>query len=257
MIRFLFFYKKTLGKLFVFLAISCIISGCNEDNESVPASKTKTKREASSHSAGKLGQNCSETKTRTGSAALDSKQNIIPSSTVKHAASGTILPDNKNPANAIVISSNNRIRRFETYERDPFALPEELRVQHPSPREQRQTSRQFQQGYSQSDSAGNRSVYGYCISSDSKAFTDRNGQQSTTGMPRSVPPFSPEPCVAGIFDNGKDKFALVRWQQVQGIFHTGEALGNGYYVKEITAVSVYLCPEQTSSGKGILILTLK
>ena len=72
-----------------------------------------------------------------------------------------------------------------------------------------------------------------------------------------VPPYSPEPCVAGIFDNGKEKFALVRWQRVQGIFSCGEQLGNGYYVKEITANYVLLCPKQDAFESDAVKLVLR
>ena len=73
---------------------------------------------------------------------------------------------------------------------------------------------------------------------------------------QAVPPFTLAPCVAGIFDNGKEKFALVRWQQVQGVFRCGERLGNGYFVKEITANSVLLYPEQNRPGTDSVTLTL-
>ena len=72
----------------------------------------------------------------------------------------------------------------------------------------------------------------------------------------TIAPYKPDPCVAGIFDNGKEKFALVRWQQVQGVFRCGERLGNGYYVKEITANSVFLCPEENRPGTDTVTLTL-
>ena len=79
-------------------------------------------------------------------------------------------------------------------------------------------------------------------------------QNST--MHQAVPLYSPEPCIAGIFDNGKDKFVLIRWQRVQGIFRKGEALGNGYYVKKITATSVILCSEQNISDIKPINITL-
>jgi len=79
--------------------------------------------------------------------------------------------------------------------------------------------------------------------------------QNTT-MHQAVPLYSPEPCIAGIFDNGKDKFVLIRWQRVQGIFRKGEALGNGYYVKKITATSVILCSEQNISDIKPINITL-
>ena len=73
---------------------------------------------------------------------------------------------------------------------------------------------------------------------------------------QTVPPYKPDPCLAGIFDNGKEKFALVRWQKVQGVFRCGERLGNGYFVKEITANSVLLYPEQNFPGTDTFTLTL-
>jgi len=78
----------------------------------------------------------------------------------------------------------------------------------------------------------------------------------TTVQP-AVPPYSPEPSVVGIFNNGKEKFALVRWQQVKGVFRCGENLGNGYYVKEISANIVLLCPNQNRDGADSIKLTLR
>ena len=73
---------------------------------------------------------------------------------------------------------------------------------------------------------------------------------------QTVSPYTPGPCLAGIFDNGKEKFALIRWQQIQGVFRCGEYLGNGYFVKEITANSVLLYPEQNLPGTDTVTLTL-
>ena len=72
-----------------------------------------------------------------------------------------------------------------------------------------------------------------------------------------APPGSQEPCVAGIFDSGKEKLALLHWQQVQGTFRCGEPLGNGYYVKEITASTVLLYPENNNAGIKPVTLTLQ
>lgn len=74
---------------------------------------------------------------------------------------------------------------------------------------------------------------------------------------QTVPSYTPGPCVAGIFDNGKEKYALVRWHQVQGVFRCGEHLGNGYFVKGITASSVLLGPEQNRHGADTITLTLQ
>lgn len=255
--HFLHFNKKALGKLFMLLAISCIVPGCSGEKETVSVLHPGANKETASQSSGKQRQNSSESETYTSSATLVSKQIQKTETAMKHTASGTVLSENITRSNAIDTSSNNKVKRFKTAERDPFALPVEPQEQQLLSRKQQQIARQIQQGYMESTSEGNRSVYGYGILSESKLITNRNSQQSTTGSARSAPLFSSEPCVAGIFDNGKEKFALVRWQHIQGIFQTGEALGNGYYVKEITANSVCLCPEQNSSGNGILTLTLK
>ena len=65
------------------------------------------------------------------------------------------------------------------------------------------------------------------------------------------------PCITGIFDNGKEKFVLLRWQQIQGVFRCGEELGNGYYVKEITRSSVVLCPQQNPWDTKSITLPLR
>ena len=113
--------------------------------------------------------------------------------------------------------------------RDPFAMPSKLLEQNNSRQEQQIAPRQIQQTLS----------------------------PNAPPRKQTVSPYAPEPCVAGIFDNGKEKFALVRWQQIQGIFRCGENLGNGYYIKEITANSVLLCPKKDSPGKNSMTLKLK
>jgi hypothetical protein len=65
------------------------------------------------------------------------------------------------------------------------------------------------------------------------------------------------PCITGIFDNGKEKFVLLRWHQIQGVFRCGEELGNGYYVKEITRSSVVLCPQQNPWDTKSITLPLR
>lgn len=87
--------------------------------------------------------------------------------------------------------------------------------------------------------------------------TVQTSPQQKAREARSTPVISPEFCVAGIFDNGKDKYALVRGKQIQGIFRCGEQLGNGYYVKEITANSVLLAKGQTSYGTNTVKLKLQ
>jgi len=88
----------------------------------------------------------------------------------------------------------------------------------------------------------------------------RKEQKISPGQPEFTnqvePSYPPDPCIAGIFDNGKERFVLLRWQQAQGVFREKESLGNGYYVKEITVDSVLLCPEQNDSGGKAISLVM-
>ena len=76
-----------------------------------------------------------------------------------------------------------------------------------------------------------------------------------TSMRQPAPLNSLEPSVYGIFGNGAEYFALIHWQQVQGVFGSGDHLGNGYYVKEITASSVLLCPDRNRCSTNSITLT--
>ena len=69
-----------------------------------------------------------------------------------------------------------------------------------------------------------------------------------------VPSF--RPVISGIIGNGKEKFALLRWQNKQGIFRRGETLENAFYITEITDSTVSFSPLDKSYGKDSFTLTL-
>ena len=143
----------------------------------------------------------------------------------------------------VSFSHHENSEKHEMAQRNPFTLPALLQEQQGIP-------------------TYNQRITDSGVFLNSRTRTNHNNQQ-TKLAPRQnksiepvVSPYAPEPCVAGIFNNSKEKFALVRWHQVQGIFRCGVHLGNGYYVKDITANSVLLCPGQNRSGADTVRLIL-
>ena len=154
----------------------------------------------------------------------------IPKGTANKEKPGQIA-DNKTVNNNI--AENGELINSGSVMRDPFALPATLQLQKNNTNQQSPTQKQK-----------NNTVQ----MRQTQAPVQNNSTQQA--------PCPQEPCIAGVFDNGREKFALLRWQQVQGVFRKGEPLGNGYYIKEITAASVLLCPEHNNSSMAAITLLL-
>ena len=155
-----------------------------------------------------------------------------PETPVNHSASGILLPEKQANKNMISDSAQDDKNLVAAGRRDPFALPAALRKQ-------------------QTVTRGNE-----CVTSGNTHFESplkKTAVQQTATPPA---PVSQQPYVAGIFDNGKDKLALLHWKPIQGAFRRGESLGNGYYVKEITTATVLLYPEKNGTGTKPVMLTL-
>ena len=217
---------KLAGGITALLAFSFFAAGCHTNNEPAPVPKTTVKK---------------ETSRRTSESPL---RNIKKDKTVIEA---TLNNEQKRP---VSFSHDKCTNNDTTAQRDPFAPPAELQETQKFPIYNRKDS----------DNATpftNPAATNYATKSRNNRQTMQQAVPKATEIQSAVPTYSPEPSVAGIFDNGKEKFALVRWQQVQGVFRCGEHLGNGYYVKEITANSVLLCPEQDAFESGAVKLVLR
>ena len=148
-----------------------------------------------------------------------------PETPVNHSASGILLPEKQEDKNRVHDPSRDSENPASASRRDPFALPAALRKQP--------------------------------VTRGKRAFSSETSHPEAPLQQTVTPPGLQEPCVAGIFDSGKEKLALLHWQQIQGTFRCGEPLGNGYYVKEITAATVLLYPENNSTGIKPVTLTLQ
>lgn len=214
-------YKSFSGKLTAFMVFSLFVSGCHTGDEPGSVPRVTVKKEATNHN-------------QTGGIQADTivkTRKKIPETPVNHSASGILLPDKKANKSRINTPAQGDKNPDIAARRNPFAMPAALRNQ-------------------QTVSLGNQ------------IFVQGKTQASlrcTTVQQPAAPsvPGSQEPCVTGIFDNGKEKLALLHWQQIQGPFHRGESLGNGYYIKEITAAAVLLYPEKNDSGIKPITLTLR
>ena len=215
--------KSFSGKLTVFMVFSFFISGCNTANEPVSVPQVTGKKEAASYSQTKNIQADSIVNTR----------KKIPETPVTHSASGILLPEKKAGESRLYVPAPDDKNPDAAGRRDPFALPAALRKQ-------------------------------LTVTQGKGCFTPGNNHFETplkkTAVQQSATPPAPgsqQPYVAGFFDSGKDKLALLHWKQIQGAFRRGESLGNGYYVKEITAATVLLYPEKSASGMKPVTLTLQ
>ena len=217
------FHTLFWGKLSFFLVISFFMSGCHTGIEPVPVPQVTVKKEETFQDSG--GQPCNITEARqiTGVKANTEKQKIQGTS-VKTDAAGYLVPEKQNDKykiNEIDGSSPNTKQIAEVSRSDPFALPKVLQKQQPV----------------------------------SSAQQNLKAPSLNTSMRQPAPLNSLEPSVYGIFGNGAEYFALIHWQQVQGVFGSGDHLGNGYYVKEITASSVVLCPDRNDCSTNSITLT--
>ena len=215
--------KSFSGKLTAFMVFSFFVSGCNTANEPVSVPQVTGKKEATSYTQTKKIQADSIVNTR----------KKIPETPVTHSASGILLPEKKANKNRIYDSTPDDKHPDAAVQRDPFALPEALRKQ--------QHVTQGKKGFASGKNRFEESL-------------KRTDVQQSAASPA---PSSQEPCVAGVFDNGKEKLALLHWQRIRGAFRRGESLGNGYYVREITAGAVSLYPEKSGSGMKPVTLTLQ
>ncbi|MBP5792469.1 MAG: hypothetical protein J6W46_02350 [Spirochaetaceae bacterium] len=226
------FYKSVFGKITLLLALSFFAFGCHTGMEPVPIPQTTVKKEGTSRIPGEPPRNNTETNTKV----KLGKNQKGPETSLHRDASGLLLPANKPAPKPVSCPTNTKstvVAQRHT-QRNPFVLPAILQEQKPAMQEP------------PSLAPGQQIVSNQLEKSQRQAFPMQN--QST------IPLNPQEPCVAGIFDNGKDRFVLLRWHQVQGVFRCGEALGNGYYIKEITRSSVELCPQQNRYGTNSIIL---
>lgn len=224
------FSKSFFGKIRVLLAFSFFVSGCHNGNEPVPVSQVTVKKEAASKASDSLSRNTTESGTVT--ELKSGKTQKRPETSLKSDASGLLL-SKSSPVSSSSHTKGTAVIQRNT-QRDPFALPAIL--QEPLPASQGQKF----------------------LASSQQIIPDQLQQKHIPGMQNQPadPVNTQEPRIAGIFDNGKEKFVLLHWRQIQGIFHSGEPLGNGYYIKEIKATSVLLCPQHNGSRSNTITLTL-
>ena len=220
------FDKSVFGKIMVLLAFSFFAFGCHTGMEPVQVPQTTVKKEEASRVPKESFPNNTEINTKLKS--VNSQKR--PETSLQRDASGLLLSENKSAKDPIPFPSHAKktAKAQRHTQRDPFALP--MILQEPKPvMQEPPLSMSGQQTVSNP--------------------LDNKRRKTVPGKNQPVISINPQdPCITGIFDNGKEKFVLLRWHQIQGVFRCGEALGNGYYVKEITRSSVVLCPQQNSSN---------
>ena len=217
------FYRSFFGSLTAFMVFSFFVSGCHTGEEPVSVTQVTVKKEAANRN--QAGE--------TQAFAIAKTHQKIPETPVNHSASGILLPEKKAGESRLYVPAPDDKNPDAAGRRDPFALPAALQ-------KQRTVTR------------GNK-----CVTSGNTHFEAPMKKTAVQQSATPAAPVSQQPYVTGIFDNGKDKLALLRWKAIQGAFGCGESLGNGYYVKEITATAVSLYPEKSASGMKPVTLTLQ
>ena len=229
------FDKSVFGKIMVLLAFSFFAFGCHTGMEPVQVPQTTVKKEEASRVPKESFHINAETNTKLKSVNRQKR----PETSLQHDATGLLLSENKSAKDPIPFPNHakNTAKAQRRTQRDPFALP--MILQEPKPAMQ-------EPPFSMS---GQQTV---------SNTLDNKRRKTVPGPNQPVISINPQdPCITGIFDNGKEKFVLLRWHQIQGVFRCGEALGNGYYVKEITRSSVVLYPQQNPWDTKSITLPLR
>ena len=228
------FDKSVFGKIMVLLAFSFFAFGCHTGMEPVLAPQTTVKKEEASRISKESIQNNTETNTNLKSVNKQKR----PETSLQRDASGFLLSENKSAKNPIPFPDHTKktAKAQGHTQRNPFALPMILQEQKRDIQELPSLTPEQQTVSSPLDNKRRKTV-------------------PVQNQP-AIPINPQEPCITGIFDNGKEKYVLLRWHQIQGVFRCGEKLGNGYYVKEITRSSVVLCPQQNPCDTKSITLPL-
>ena len=228
------FDKSVFGKIMVLLAFSFFAFGCHTGMEPVQATQTTVKKEEASRVPKESFQNNTETNTKFKSG----NNQKWPETSLQRDAPGLLLSENKSAKNPIPFPDHTKktAKAQGHTQRDPFALPMILQEQKRDIQELPSLTPEQQTVSSPLDNKRRKTV-------------------PVQNQP-AIPINPQEPCITGIFDNGKEKYVLLRWLQIQGVFRCGEKLGNGYYVKEITRSSVVLCPQQNPCDTKSITLPL-
>ena len=229
------FDKSVFGKIMVLLAFSFFAFGCHTGMEPVQVPQTTVKKEEASRVPKESFPNNTEINTKLKSVNRQKR----PETSLQRDASGLLLSENKSAKDPIPFPSHAKktAKAQRHTQRDPFDLP--MILQEPKPNMQ-------EPPFSKS---GRQTV---------STPLDNKRRKTVPGQNQPAISINPHnPCITGIFDNGKEKFVLLRWHQIQGVFRCGEALGNGYYVKEITRSSVVLCPQQSPWDTKSITLPLR
>ena len=233
--NFYHFDKSVFGKIMVLLAFSFFAFGCHTGMEPVQVPQTTVKNEEASRVPKESFPNNTEINTKLKSVNRQKR----PETSLQRDASGLLLSENKSAKDPIPFPSHAKktAKAQRHTQRDPFTLP--MILQEPKPNMQ-------EPSFSKS---GRQTV---------STPLDNKRRKTVPGQNQPAISINPHnPCITGIFDNGKEKFVLLRWHQIQGVFRCGEELGNGYYVKKITRSSVVLCPQQNPWDTKSITLPLR
>lgn len=212
------------------LVFSFCTAGCHPLEDAVPLPQATVKNEKSNTVPVTVVSEIGYSIARSKNGSLKKS----PETSSERDASGILLPKNDNASIPL---------------RDPFALPLKFQQMHSATIVQKldENKSSAMKTFSQSIPLSGRTE---TISTPQTATF----LQDSICRKSVVPSF--RPVISGIIGNGKEKFALLRWQNKQGIFRRGETLENAFYITEITDSTVSFSPLDKSYGKDSFTLTL-
>ena len=247
-----FFLKNpTFYPLSVILAFTFFTGGCHTGNEFVPTEPAAVKKaEAEPQLITKQKHKGSQKK--------------IPGTLAKSNASGILLSEpEKDPKEGMSqnVSAEPGEKEAETSVatlRDPFSIPEELKNKSGAGEHPESIQAQYIPAPPSSSVLQNGRQENKKLDGNPRSISPAPYPQNTAAAYASRPFYQATgPVLSGIFDNGKEKYILLHWNQIQGVFQNGETLPNGYRVEEITASAVTLRPTQSVGTGEKIVLTLQ
>ncbi len=215
------------------LVFSFCTAGCHPLEDAVPLPQATVKNEKSNTVPVTVVSEIGYSIARSKNGSLKKS----PETSSERDASGILLPENDNASIPL---------------RDPFALP--LRFQ------QMHSETIVQKLHENKNSAIKIPLQSIPLSGKAETVPPILTAQAATSLQDSIRRKTSIPCsgpvISGIFGNGKEKFTLLRWNDIQGIFKCGQQLKNGYFIKEITDSTVSFSSVENELEKNSFTLTL-
>ncbi len=249
------FRRKFLCNISAVLIFSFCAAGCHLLRDAATQPQVTVKKE-------KIGQGTAPVQDKADAVPSESRfktKKYSPETSSKKDASGFLLTKSETPKKIpsevllpkikSVKTSHNEMETDVTLTKDPFSVPSALRKPITPSQNLKNYSQSLRQTFANTSVSATYPSSNPTYSGKGIVLKEISEEDTHPVLPRTV-------CLAGIFDNGKEKFALLRWQHTHGIFRQGDRLENGYYIRKITESSISLCPSPSQEAQNEIILKL-